>query len=230
MASAALARPTVSPNSPKQTSRDWKRQSLTHRDVLAKIGDLIVDRPIEQLSLQAVADLSGVSLWVLRGRFGNIDRVLRAVADAQLHEVARALDYQPGRSGAVIEAISHYAEFVAATLKGDDYRRLLYLVLRNGRHHPWLEAAYEQRVIAKIRRDLENAILAAGHRSGATIVLRKGAAALFHKRIETAVALSALLPPYLEKSPGEVSALLAEIAADTFRATYAFEWQAADAS
>jgi AcrR family transcriptional regulator len=205
------------------------RRFENRQKVLETVAGHLVDHPFEHLSLQGVADACGISLWALRYNFDNVDRLFRAVATHLMEAVLRQADYVPPRLPAVIDAIVHYAEFVANLVRSPEYRNLLYFVIRNGRHHQWLEAAYDKRIAARLCDMLETAILDAGLRHGVGILLREGAARQFHKRIETEFALSTLLPSPTGQL-GEPDKILKEIIRTAFESTYAFEWQAATAA
>lgn len=202
----------------------------SRRNLIRAVVQLLVDHPFEHLSLQAVADRCGVSLWALRYAFENVDGLFRAAGLHLIETVHAETTYQATDSPSVVEAIHHYAEFVAQLVSGDDYRNLLYFVVRNGRHHPWLVSAYERRVAAPIADRLKQVILDAGRRHGATILLRDEAARRFLKRIETELALCELLPTGSTPAPEDCARALRDIVRETFAATYLFEWDAASAA
>jgi AcrR family transcriptional regulator len=200
-----------------------------HR-MLEEVAGLVVDRPFEQLSLNGIADACGISLWALRYNFDNVDRLYRAVAHHLIEKVVDQASCAAAVSPVVVDTIADYARFVADLVRRPDYRDLLYLVVRNGRHHEWLRSAYEQRIVGRICADLEQRIRQSGERHGLNIVLRDHAAQRFHRRIETELVLSSLLPSPVDREPVDLDKLLKEIVRETFEATYVFEWGAATAA
>lgn len=200
-----------------------------HR-MLEEVAGLVVDRPFEQLSMNGIADACGVSLWALRYNFDNVDRLFRAVAHHLVEKVLDQARCPLPVSPVVVDTIADYARFVADLVRRPDYRDLLYLVVRNGRHHEWLRSAYEKRVVGRICADLEQRIRQSGEAHGLNIVLREHAAQRFHRRIETELVLSALLPSPVERAPVDLDKFLKEIVRETFEASYAFEWGTATAA
>jgi AcrR family transcriptional regulator len=206
-------------------SRDDNRQRM-----IEAVRAQLVDHPFEQLGLNGIAEAADLSLWALRYHFENVDGLFRTVAHDLIERVAGAVDYQEPPAGAVVDAIRDYGAFVAELMQGRDYRDLVYLVIRNGRHHLWLKHSYEERVVGRICRTLEEVIRRAGERHGVTVLLREHAARRFHSRIEAELVLASLLPPTEGQEPADLGKLLRDIARDTFEATYVFEWAAATAA
>ena len=184
-----------------------------------------VNLPYEQLSLQGVADSCGVSLWSLRYHFHNVERLFRAVASRLIDEVVARSAFEPEPGKPVLEAIGAHASFVADLVCSDAYRNLVWFVLRNGRHHPWLENAYDRRIVARICADLESIVLRSGESHGVTILLAAGAARRFHKRIETELVLASLLPAPADAPPPDRDEVAKAAAHEAFAATYVFDWK-----
>lgn len=202
-----------------------------HRQkMLDAVAHLMIDHPIEQLSLSGIAEQTGVSLWALRYNFDNCERLFRAVAQRMIDQVIERAIYRDKARPAVVDAVQDYARFVADLVRGDEYRSLLYLVIRNGRHHEWLRQAYEERVVGGICGTLEAVIRRSGERHGITVLLRDNAARRFHRRLETELALSTLLLASVDREPVDVDKLIRDVARETFEATYVFEWGSASAA
>jgi AcrR family transcriptional regulator len=201
------------------------KSDRTRRALLELAIPAFVDLPFERLSLQGVADACGVSLWAFRYHFNNVERLFRAVANHLIDEVATRSAYAPEPGQPVIEAIGAYASFVASLLESEAYRSLLYFVLRNGRHHPWLEKAYEQRIVAKVCGDLETVIAKSGENHGVVVALTAGTARRFYKRLETELVLQSLLPACAEASPPDRDDVVRAASREAFAATYVFDWK-----
>lgn len=224
MSSLAVAGPARSLVSPKQARRGAS-QRLRRRDALLELlAPAIINGPVNRHNLQAVADQAGVSMWVLRGHFGNFEGLIRAVWEHQLGLVLRGLTYRLGSSRGVLGAIRDYAAFVAAAVQGEDYRGMLVLLIRYGETYPWPRVSYERHVCRGIREGLERAVQAGGRESGRMIVIKEPAAVAFHKRIETELATVTLIPPRRQPTATEVDAIVAKAAAEAFEATYLFDW------
>lgn len=192
--------------------------------ILRSVTQHLVDHPFEQLSLNGIARASGVSLWALRYNYDNPDRLFRAVGLRLVERVVQELDGKPAPSTGALDAITDYARFLAACVTGKEYRDLLYFVLRNGQHHRWICSSYKEAIVEKVCADLEASVRQSGESQGRTILLKEGAARRFHRRIESELALAALLPSPANEEPPETERLLRDIVREAFEATYVFEW------
>ena len=202
-----------------------------HRErVVEAVAGHLINHPLEQLSLNGIAEACGVSLWSLRYNFENIEDMFRAVANRLIDQVLVAACYEEPPSAVVVDTIASYAHFVADLVRRPEYQDLLYLVIRNGRHCDWLRRDYERRIVARICGDLESLVRASGERHGMIVLFQAHAAQRFHRRIETELVLSDLLPSSADRMPVDVDRLLKEIVRETFEATYAFEWGSASAA
>jgi AcrR family transcriptional regulator len=206
------------------------RRSLRREDLLERVSACVIHHHgIRGLTLQGVAEATGVSLWALRYSFDNVDRLFRAVVASSVDNILKQLRYdRPARSG-VIDTIQDYAESLAAAMQSDEYRDFLYLVIRHGGDENWLRDAYETRIVGAVTRDLERLVLASGQSHGTTILLREGAAVRFAKRIETELVLPTFLPPFRPIAAAQ-NDLLKSIVRELFEATYAFDWEPASAA
>jgi AcrR family transcriptional regulator len=210
-----------------------ENRSARRQDLLDRVSACVVHHHgIKGLTLQGVAEATGVSLWALRYGFDNVDRLFRAVVMSYVERILASLRYDRPAAAAVIDTIQDYARFLAEAMQSPAYRDFLYLVVRNGGDHDWLQAAYEGRVIRAIEREIEQLVLASGQSHGTTILLRAGAANRFVKRIESELVLPGLLPPFRTTliSDAGVAELVRSIGRELFEASYVFAWEPATAA
>jgi len=198
--------------------------------VLERVLPFFVEHPCEQLSLQGIADGCGVSLWALRYNFSNVDGLFRAAALALIARVGEQAAFEIETGASAHEAIALFGRRLCGLFETDDYRDLSYFVLRNGRHHRWLEAAYDDRVVEPICRQLEALVLAVGRRRGTPIAFRPGAPRRFYKRLETEIVLSRLMPLAGDLPAQQPDAVLKALAREAFEATYVFDWSVSTAA
>ncbi len=125
----------------------------------------------------------------------------------------------------MLETLAAHAGFLADLFESEPYRNLLYFVLRNGRHHPWLEKAYDQRIVGRICGEIEQLVLDSGGRHGVTISMQEGAARRLYKRLETELVLSTMLPAHGNGPPIDRDELIKSAAREAFEATYVFDWK-----
>lgn len=206
-------------------SRHENRQRM-----LDAVARHFIDHPFEQLSLNAIAEASGISLWALRYNFDNVDRLFRSVGHRLVDQVVAAAAYPTPPSAVVVDTIHDYARFIVALVRRSEYRDLLYLVIRNGRHHEWLKQAYEERVVGTICRTLESLVRRSGERHNIPVLLRDNAARRFHRRIESELVLATMLPYPVDRAEVDADRLIKEVVRETYEATYAFEWGSATAA
>ena len=199
-------------------------------DLLRRATPVLINHPFEHLSLQGIADACGVSLWALRYNFDNAERLFRAVATHLIDQVAAAAGYEAELGASVRTAIAGHAAFLADLFDSEAYRGLAFLVVRNGRHHRWLEEAYEKRVVARICADFEAMVQQAGLNGGSPILVRAGVARRYFKRLETELVLSRLLPALVDGSEADREGAIKAAAAQAFEGTYLFDWQASTAA
>ena len=202
------------------------RTLCRNQDSLLRLAlPTLVDHPYEHLTLQGVADACGASLWAFRYNFANVERLFRAVASHLIEEVARRSQWQAPAGKPVLETLAAQAAFLADLFESEPYRNLLYFVLRNGRHHPWLEKAYDLRIVGRICDEIEKLVFESGGRHGVTISMHDGAARRFYKRLETELVLSTMLPAHGNGPPVDRDDLIKSVAREAFEATYVFDWQ-----
>lgn len=180
--------------------------------------------------MQEVAARSGLSLWALRYSFESGDALFRDVVSDLLRSVSAQCRYSKRVGSSVSGVIRDFADFSAALVSTAEYRDMLFLVLRYGRHQSWLERAYQQDIVHKLRDELEQAVLRTSQMNGQHVVFREGATRRFHSTIEAEFGLAPLLHVECEHSAESGERTLRGVAAEAFRATYLFEWDSASAA
>ncbi|MGQ0661883.1 TetR/AcrR family transcriptional regulator [Sphingosinicella sp.] len=197
-----------------------------HRgDILNKVIQYIVDHPYEHLSVQRIADACGLTIWQLRYNFGNVDHLFRATANALIGRVVERTAGPASSSDQMLDVIHAYATFLAHLFESEPYRNLIFLLVRNGRHHRWLEQAYERRVVAKICAEFEALVVRVGERRGLPILLKDGAAKRLYGQLETEFVLRPMLPAGRARDPMDRNTVISSAARQAFEATYVFDWK-----
>lgn len=166
------------------------------RQIAAAALPLFVERPREEVTLAAITERAGMTYWQVVRAFGNPECVYRAAVGRMVNELAEAIANAPRCTGPAPEAIRAYAAFAAALIGGDAYRHFLYLLIRDRCAHPWLEAAYRERLVAPLREGLRDVLAAAGKRHGGYVLLDDTACARFVGTLEAALAVPKLIPGF----------------------------------
>ena len=151
--------------------------------------------------------------------------LLRAATAQIVEDLLSDLDYPAAQGVGVMEAITRYAGFLALTFENQRYRNLLVLIIRDSTAITSIKQDYRTRIVGKIIHNLEEAVLAAGRNHGITALMKEGACERFHRRLETAFALPALLPAVSELSADESKQVLAAAIKELFEATFVFDWE-----
>lgn len=198
--------------------------------ILRDVANILVDRPVDELNMQVVARLTGVSLWALRYHFGTFAGLFRAAAYHVVAEAEATLVFARSRPASVIDAIRCHAGALRDAMRSSQYRDMVYLVLRHGKTNDWLREAYDHRIVDKTCRDLTELVLDVSERLGAPVLFRDGVTRRLHRRVETEFALRTLLSPDDALPDDESEALLTDIVSETFLGTYCFDWQATNAA
>lgn len=219
---------SVGPVPRGRPSKRYKQKVATQQrlldDLLERVSPVVIAAPLSRANLKAIAEDAGVSRSALFRQFGSFEGLLSAVWDRQVKLVLTRLAYDPPATKGVQASIQVYASFVAGVMQSELYRGLLLLLVRYGADHAWMSAAYEKIICETVRRGLERVIYEGGEESGCAVVINEFAAADFHKKMETELATSRIIPPYQLRQLTDVNAVVTKIAADTFKATHALSW------
>jgi AcrR family transcriptional regulator len=205
--------------------------------ILRQVASILADRPIDQLNMQAMARLTGISLWALRYHFGTFEGLFRAAVMHMMEQAQAGLpscrprqNLSPQPTNTVVGAIQAYASALRKAVSTTEYRSMVCLVLRYGSAHRWIRDAYERDIVGKICVELSDHVLAVSERVGTPILFRDGVTRRFHRRIETEFVLRDILSP-LEALPEEASeSLLRDIVHEAFLGTYCFDWRDTNAA
>lgn len=185
---------------------------------------LFLERPREQVTLAAIAEAADMTYWQVFRAFGNSECVYRAAVAGLVGELARDAAAPPPRARSAAEAVRSYAKRAAALIGSERYRQFLYLLIRDGCAHPWLEEAYRERLLKPLRGGLRAALADAGGGRDATILLRDDAGQRFVGTLEAALAVPKLIPGF---GGGEGEGAVAKAAAEALAAGYPLERAAA---
>ncbi|WP_433203562.1 helix-turn-helix domain-containing protein [Dactylosporangium sp. CS-047395] len=138
----------TTPRPYRQRARADAADSNTER-VLAAALELFVERPLDQVTLAAVAERAGVGLQTVIRRVATKDGLIAAVGAWVGPQVAEDLGPPPGPDPAAVAAAfrrhySRWAPALARTLQQEDSSPALARNAEGGRiaHRAWLAAAF----------------------------------------------------------------------------------------
>ena len=140
--------------------------------------------------------------------YGNIDTLYRLAIKSRVSQLASVLNWSSAHDGTVRATVQDFAQVCAQLFASDRYRRLLYLVVRDGPHNPWLIKAHQELILDKAKATLASTVSKAGALSGLCLDIRASAAHAFVTRFQNDLALPMLLPKKKEPTTAEIRRLV----------------------
>lgn len=209
------------------------REELRRQEaaVIAACADQLARRPLAEVTVQAVAQAAGLSV------FSAHRAVRRIVGHSRRHFIRRGVlqltsmiadqaAAGPAPRASVLETIEASVAHMAEIAQSFAFRGLFRLVVCEGAFRPWLHELYEGRVAAAFCQQLERSVGAAGRQAGLEIFFDPGVPREVLRRLEAAFALPLLLPGgKLDAAEGAAS--IRKIAEYAFARSHAWEVDAA---
>jgi hypothetical protein len=204
----------------------WSELRKREAAVLDACAELILTRPLAEITIKAVAESSGLPLWAAHGAIQRVARdrphlIRRGVLRISTR-LADAIRAARGSDDSVMAAIEALIGDTAALLRTDAFAGLYRVVLCEGPFQRWLHDIYEEKVAGAFCRELEARVEVASRGNGVAVVFPAGATREILRRLETALLLPSLLPGQ-DPSPADEAALVRTIAREAFSRTYAWD-------
>lgn len=205
-----------------QTQREENRLRLVNGAL-----DLIAEKPFASVTVEELAERSGVSYWSAYRNLPTREQIFRMAATHLARRILDAMKAERGAASGVSAAAQGFARQLMAVMQGEDYFRLIAIMIREGRGADWLADVYSEQVAMPLARLLEQTIRAAGEGFGAVVMIRDGATQRFLMQMESALVLPRLHPMSGAPEAGAALALVDAAARELVAATYAHDWQTA---
>ncbi|SMF62028.1 TetR/AcrR family transcriptional regulator [Allosphingosinicella indica] len=189
--------------------------------------DLIAEKPFASVTVEELAERSGVSYWSTYRNLPTREQIFRMAATHLARRILDAMRAGGEPTSGVLAATQDFARRLMAVMQGEDYFRLLAIVIREGRGSDWLADVYSEQVATPLVRLLEHIVRAAGESLGAVVLIRDGAAQRFLMQMESALVLPRLHPMSHGPDHGAATGLVDAAARALVAATYAHDWQSA---
>lgn len=189
--------------------------------------DLIAEKPFASVTVEELAERSGVSYWSTYRNLPTREQIFRMAATHLARRILDAMSTKSEPASGVSSAMQAFARRLMAVMQGEDYFRLLAIVIREGRGSDWLADVYSEQVASPLARLLERTVRAAGESMGAVVLIRDGAAQRFLMQMESALVLPRLHPMSQAPENGAATGLVDAAARELVAATYAHDWQTA---
>ncbi|MDB5692714.1 MAG: hypothetical protein JWO81_1777 [Alphaproteobacteria bacterium] len=166
--------------------------------------------------VDAVAKASGSSAALILYWYGDVETLFRLAVVDRAAALAAPLAWSPPPGTPLGEAVLCYTGISAALFASEDYRRLAYLVMRDGVSSPWLVRQHERNIVEAVEAGLGRVVAQARPRSA---ILSSGTRA-FVKRLQGELALPMLLPRQKQPTRREIRALVETVCDRALNSVY----------
>jgi AcrR family transcriptional regulator len=173
-----------------------------------------------KVTVRQIVKAGGVPTNALYHWYGDIGTLYRLALTEQIAALKDALEWRPDPALSVRTALLDYARSCADVFGSDGYRRLLYLVVRDGAAQPWLVRKHQAEILDFVPASLARLVARTGRANGAPLEIRASAGRAFVKRLQSELALPMLLPGQKPPTRQEVRLLTESLANAAFGACY----------
>ena len=160
-------------------------------------------------SAAGVAKASGIGARSILYWYGAAETLYRLAVARRIAALTAPLAWNPPGNARPRDAVAGYAQVCAELFSSEAYRRLAYLLVRDGPPRPWLAGLHRQGVIEPMQAGLARIV----RRSSPSAEIRASGTRAFVERLQRELALPMLMPSRKEASARQVAAT-AEAAAD----------------
>lgn len=159
--SGAVAFKTMSQDGPESGSGEPERVMRprrghgTRQRILGIARQLLRERPFVSVSMEMVAERSGVSRRSVYNHFPDREQLYRASRELLLAELAGLINPTLPPTQRPELALLRFAQSLVRLFDDERYAELLLSVIRDGPAQPWIVEAFDRRVRAPLLQALE---------------------------------------------------------------------------
>jgi AcrR family transcriptional regulator len=175
---------------PTGSSVDWQMRRQT---IATDVLDLYLEKPWPNVSIDDIAERLGISYWQVYYAFDGQEDIYRAAVYRLVDTIADMDGYEPAANLSVSQSIQDYVRYAAGIVSTDEYRKLLFLCLRDQHTDPFVKAIYDQRIAEPLRQGLEDTVTRAGAQTGMDLCVLNGERDSYLTKLEATLALPKLL-------------------------------------
>jgi AcrR family transcriptional regulator len=168
-------------------------------------------------SIAELARASNVPVRSILHWYGDLETVTRLAVARRVTALAAPLASYAPESRRLHDALAGYARIGAALFASDDYRRLAYLVVRDGRSRAWLIRMHERDIVGAAQAGLARLVRGAGR---LRLDIRASGTRAFVRRLQSELALPMLLPGRKEPTRREIDAVARRAAEEALKSVY----------
>ncbi|HEX4736107.1 MAG TPA: TetR/AcrR family transcriptional regulator C-terminal domain-containing protein [Allosphingosinicella sp.] len=193
---------------------------LPPRRLYGDVFRLLSEPGSQPVTVRDVARVSQLRPGIITHWFGDMETLYRLAVADRIAALAARLGWSPEPDQPVGCVIAKHARICADLFAGEDYRRLLYLVVRDGASFPWLAKKHESAILEAMRDSLARVVGRARAPSGMRLEIRASATRAFVARLQGELALPMLLPGQKPPTHMKVRQAIEQVTAEAVGAVY----------
>jgi AcrR family transcriptional regulator len=152
--------------------------------------------------------------------YGDIETLYRLAVGHHVDALTAGLSRPPPPGGPARDAIVDYAKTCADLFASEEYRRLAYLVMRDGPSDPWLVRKHERDVVERVQSGLVRVVGAARRPPHSRLEIRSSGTRAFVRRLQNELALPMLMPRQKGPTHMEIRFLVERAGDEALKAVY----------
>lgn len=152
--------------------------------------------------------------------YGDIETLYRLAVSRHVDALTAPLSWSPPPGDPPREAILHYSRLCADLFASEDYRRLAYLVMRDGPSNSWLVGKHERDVVERVQAGLARIVGEAKNAPRSRLEIRSSGTRAFVRRLQSELALPMLMPRQKGPTHMEIRALVERTSDEALKAVY----------
>jgi hypothetical protein len=184
------------------------------------VFELYSDVHVRRVTLRAIVKAASLPADKIYYWYGDMDTLYRLSVKEVMTALSRRLDWTPEPGTGPREAVLQYTAICADLFETEEYGRLLYMVVRDGRIYPWLAADHRKHILEAMESNLARLVRLAGRSAGSNLDIRASGRRRFVDRLQAALAMQKLLPGQKSLEKRERRLLLEAAGADALAAVY----------
>jgi AcrR family transcriptional regulator len=170
---------------------------------------------LERIARAAKADPERILYW-----YDDLETLFRLAVDSRVKALLAPLESCCAPAAPVREVVRNYAEACVELLASDDYRRLCYVVIRDGTLYPWLIRKHDAVLLGTMQSLLGRLVRRAVEKPGIALDIRASGTRAFVSDLQRELALPMLLPKRKEPTRLEMRLLVARATEQAMRSVY----------
>jgi AcrR family transcriptional regulator len=194
--------------------------ALRSTQLLEAAFRLISEPGLPPPSMAELAKASGMKSKSILYWYGDLDTVCRLAVNRRVAALVAPLAWSPPSDWQLREAVIHYTRLCADLFASEDYRRLAFLLVRDGPSQPWLLRAHERDLVEPVQAGLRRIVAAVRAHGPVRLETRASGTRTFVKRLQAELALPRLMPGRKPPTQQELRGFVGTLADEALKSVY----------